>query len=104
MKGSAWLFSACKEVMERPDCWAGAKAEAELARRATVRVASFIMVKECIADEDLQIAGQRFFDAIALPLRVRTSTCGYVTSYVSQDRGWPVQPAVCSLLPPLLAF
>jgi hypothetical protein len=46
MKGSALLFSADKEVIERADCWAGAKAEAELARRATVRVASFIMVIE----------------------------------------------------------
>jgi hypothetical protein len=45
MKGSDWLFSACKEVMARPDCWAGAKAEAEPARRAAVRVASFIIVK-----------------------------------------------------------
>jgi hypothetical protein len=45
MKGRDWLFSADKVVMARPDCWAGAKAEAEPARRAAERVASFIIVK-----------------------------------------------------------
>jgi hypothetical protein len=74
MKGSALLFSADKEVMERADCWAGAKAEAELARRAAVRVASFIMVKEW----NRLVADQRFSHTVfAIPLRVRTfSSCG----------------------------
>jgi len=42
MKGSDLLLSALREVTARPDCWAGAKADAEPARRA--RVAIFIMV------------------------------------------------------------
>jgi hypothetical protein len=78
MKGSALLFSADKEVIERADCWAGAKAEAELARRAAVRVASFIMVKEwkrCVAIKDFHTV---VFETVE---RVRTtSTCVNMTS------------------------
>ena len=42
MNGRDLLRSAFNEVTERPDCWAGAKAEAEAERRARI-AADFIM-------------------------------------------------------------
>lgn len=42
MKGSDVLFSAFKEVTARPDCIAGAKAEAEPARIAAVKAVNFM--------------------------------------------------------------
>lgn len=78
MKGSALLFSACKVVMARPDCWAGAKAEAELARRAAVRDASFIIVRSIIGI--LQVKDFSTFVVV-----VHTSVESAVISI--QDRG-----------------
>ena len=43
MKGSDLLFSAFKDVTARADCCAGAKAEADAARREAT-AANFIMV------------------------------------------------------------
>lgn len=47
MKGRALLRSAFRDMTERVDCWAGAKAEADAENTAT-RVASFIMVDSCV--------------------------------------------------------